>query len=77
LWLVSHRPTPPSNLLTVWSAQDPETAGPTQAFLKAVRPPLKVEELRLAKGGHNTQVWLGVLPQVLDWIGAQLPARSP
>ena len=72
LWLVSHRPTPPSNLLTVWSAQDPETAGPTQAFLKAVRPPLKVEELRLARGGHNTQVWLGVLPQVLDWIGAHL-----
>jgi enterochelin esterase-like enzyme len=77
LWLVSHRPTPSSNLLTVWSAQDPETAGPTQAFLKAVRPPLKVEELRLAKGGHNTQVWLGVLPRVLDWIGARLPARSP
>jgi enterochelin esterase-like enzyme len=72
LWLVSNRPAPPSNLLTVWSAQDPETAGPTQAFLKAVKPPLKVEEIRLARGGHNTQVWLGALPAVLSWLGAHL-----
>ena len=71
-WLLTHRPTPASHLLTVWSAQDPETAGPTQAFLKAVRPPLKADEIRMAKGGHNTQVWLGVLPQVLRWLSTHL-----
>ena len=74
LWLVAHRATPASHLLTVWSAQDPETAAPTQAFLAAVRPPLQVDQIRLAKGGHNTSVWLGVLPQVLQWLSAHLHA---
>lgn len=68
LWLVEHRPAPPVRMLAVWSAQDPETAGPTQRFLAAARPPLHVAEIRLAKGGHNTGVWSGVLPQVLRWL---------
>jgi enterochelin esterase-like enzyme len=73
-WLVVHRPAPASHLLTVWSAQDPETATPTQTFLRAVRPPLQVQEIRLASGGHNTGVWLGVLPQVLRWLSGHLQA---
>jgi enterochelin esterase-like enzyme len=74
-WLVAHRPTPPVHLLTVWSAQDPETAGPTQTFLKAVRPPLQVDEIRSTTGGHNTSVWLRALPEVLRWLSAHL--RGP
>jgi S-formylglutathione hydrolase FrmB len=69
-WLVTHRPSPPVHLLSVWSEQDPETAGPTKAFLAAARPPLAVDQIRLPKGGHNTSVWLGVLPQVLRWLDA-------
>jgi enterochelin esterase-like enzyme len=75
-WLVTHRPAPAVHLLTVWSAQDPETAGPTQAFLRAARPPLQVDELRSATGGHNTGVWLGELPRVLQWISAHLGAGT-
>lgn len=74
-WLITHRPTPAVRLLAVWSAQDPETAGPTQRFLAAVRPPLRAEQIRLARGGHNTSVWLGVLPQVLQWLDGPSAAR--
>jgi enterochelin esterase-like enzyme len=73
-WLVSHQPTPESSLLTVWSAQDPETAVPTQTFLRSVRPPLRADEIRLARGGHNTDVWLGVLPLVLRWLSSHVHA---
>ena len=69
-WLITHQPVPAVHLLTVWSAQDPETAGPTRSFLAAVRPPLTADQIALTKGGHNTSVWLGVLPQVLRWLDA-------
>ena len=44
----------------------------TLAFtpLAAARPPLRVQEITLQQGGQNTGVWEGVLPQVLQWIGA-------
>ena len=69
-WLITHRAPPAVHLLTVWSAQDPETSGPTRSFLASVRPPLTADQIALSKGGHNTSVWLGVLPQVLRWLGA-------
>ena len=67
MWLLEHGKAPAARVLAVWSAQDPSTAGPTQAFLAAARPPLTVDELRL-DGGHNTGVWQSVLPRVLDWL---------
>jgi hypothetical protein len=72
-WLITHQVPPAAHLLTVWSLQDPETAGPTQAFLHAVRPPLQVDEIR-STGGHNTGVWLAVLPEVLRWLSSHLHA---
>jgi enterochelin esterase-like enzyme len=67
-WLVTHRPTPDSHILLMYSLQDPETSGPTQRFLSAVRPPLRADELRLTRGGHNTNVWFAIEPQVLAWL---------
>jgi S-formylglutathione hydrolase FrmB len=72
MWLLRHGKVPAVRVLTVWSAKDPSTAGPTQAFLAAARPPLKVDELRLNEGGHNTGVWQAVLPQMLVWVGKGL-----
>jgi enterochelin esterase-like enzyme len=72
VWLVTHRTPPPVNLLAVYSLRDPGTLGPTQRFLAAVRPPLKVDVIRLTTGGHNTQVWLSVEPQVLDWLSGHI-----
>jgi poly(3-hydroxybutyrate) depolymerase len=72
MWLVSHRNPPPVNLLAVYSLRDPGTLVPTQRFLAAVRPPLKVDVIQLATGGHNTQVWLSVEPQVLDWLSSRI-----
>jgi enterochelin esterase-like enzyme len=72
MWLLAHRPAPRVNVLTVYSRQDPSTLGPTKAFLAAVRPPLRAEELALTSGGHNTGVWLDVEPQVLQWLSRHL-----
>lgn len=68
MWLLTHGKAPAVRVLAVWSTQDPSTAGPTQAFLTAARPPLKVAELRLTEGGHNTGVWQAVLPRVVAWL---------
>jgi enterochelin esterase-like enzyme len=67
-WLVTHHPPPAADLLAVYSAGDPATDLPTQRFLAAAHPPLHVEQIRLASGGHNTGVWLSVEPQVLAWL---------
>jgi enterochelin esterase-like enzyme len=72
MWLLTHGKVPAVRVLAVWSTQDPSTAGPTQAFLAAARPPLKADELRLIEGGHNTGVWQSVLPRVLAWLTAGL-----
>jgi enterochelin esterase-like enzyme len=70
LWLVSHTTPPPVRILVVYSVKDPETEQPSRAFIAAARPPLRVQQIALQQGGHNTDVWQGVLPKVLDWISA-------
>jgi enterochelin esterase-like enzyme len=72
MWLLAHGQAPAVRVLAVWSTRDPSTAGVTHAFLAAARPPLRVDELRLTQGGHNTGVWQAVLPQVLAWLNKGL-----
>jgi S-formylglutathione hydrolase FrmB len=72
MWLLVHGKAPAVRVLAVWSTKDPSTAGPTEAFLAAARPPLTVDELRLTQGGHNTGVWQAVMPQVLAWLSKGL-----
>jgi enterochelin esterase-like enzyme len=69
MWIVRHGTPPAVRVLVVYSAQDPGTAQPSTAFIAAARPPLRVDQIRLPQGGHNTGVWQGVLPQVLRWLG--------
>jgi enterochelin esterase-like enzyme len=68
MWIVRHERVPSVRVLVVYSVQDPQTAQPSRAFLGAAKPPLRADEIRLAQGGHNTDVWQGVLPQVLRWL---------
>ena len=72
MWLLKNRPVPTAHLLAVYSDQDPGSLAPTKAFLAAAKPPLAVDEIVLTSGGHNTNVWLGVEPQVLRWLGSHL-----
>jgi S-formylglutathione hydrolase FrmB len=72
MWLLTHGKAPAIRVLAVWSTRDPSTAGSTRAFLAAARPPLELDELRLSQGGHNTNVWASVLPQVLTWLAKGL-----
>jgi len=68
MWIVRHDQVPAIRVLVVYSVQDAEAAGPSRAFLAAAKPPLIADEIKLAQGGHNTDVWQGVLPQVLRWL---------
>ena len=72
MWIVQHGSPPPVRVLAVYSVQDPSTARPTEAFLAAATSRLSVQALKLAEGGHNTGVWEGVLPKVLQWLGKGL-----
>jgi enterochelin esterase-like enzyme len=72
MWLLRNRPIPTAHLLTVYSDQDLQSLAPTKAFLAEAKPPLAVDEIVLTSGGHNTDVWLAVEPQVLRWLGSHL-----
>ena len=72
MWLLKNRPIPTVHLLAVYSDQDLQSLAPTKAFLALAKPPLAVDEIVLPSGGHNTNVWLGVEPQVLRWLGSHL-----
>jgi hypothetical protein len=42
------------------------------AFLKAARPPLAVDATVLQHAGHRLEVWQGLLPGSLTWLGANV-----
>lgn len=73
-WLVSHRTPPARSLLVAYTLQD--TSGYAKRFLAAVRPPLRVDQLKLPSGGHNTSVWLAMEPSLLDWLTHHLHADA-
>lgn len=75
-WRVTHLPTPPVSLLVTISRQELGGTGyrATRAFLAAVRPPLQVDSVIVAHGGHNFTTWGAQLPQALDWLSAHLAA---
>ena len=65
---------PATNVLVVTSAQDRSGRVDSLNFIAAARPPLRVTELSLLKGGHNTLVWRGIEPALFTWFGKILDA---
>jgi hypothetical protein len=63
-----------------WSSSQvgEDTYPGTLAFLRLVRPPMRVYSLILPEGGHNYGTWTRELPQCLAWLGARItpPARG-
>jgi enterochelin esterase-like enzyme len=77
-WRLRKLPAPPVSLLVTSSKVGEDTYPGTLAFLRLVRPPLRVYSLILPEGGHNYGTWSRELPQCLTWLGARItpPARG-
>ncbi|MGZ4685785.1 alpha/beta hydrolase [Oryzihumus sp.] len=78
-WRVTHLPAPPvSLLLTISREERGAVTGytATRAFLAAARPPMQVDSLIEATGGHNFATWGAQLPQALDWLSRHLYATG-
>ena len=63
-----------TDVLVVTSAQDRAGRVDSLNFISAAHPPLRVTELSLLKGGHNTLVWRGIEPALFKWFGKILNA---
>jgi enterochelin esterase-like enzyme len=76
-WRLRNLPAPPVSLLVTSSKVGEETYPGTLAFLRLVRPPMRVYSLILPEGGHNYGTWTRVLPQCLAWLGGRLAPPAP
>lgn len=65
---------PATDVMVVTSAQDRSGRVDSLEFIAAAHPPLRVTELSLLKGGHNTLVWRGIEPALFNWFGKILDA---
>jgi hypothetical protein len=65
---------PATDVMVVTSAQDRAGRVDSLQFIAASHPPLRVTELSLLKGGHNTVVWRGIEPALFKWFGKILDA---
>jgi enterochelin esterase-like enzyme len=78
-WRLTHLPAPPVSLLLTISRQERGAVTgytATRAFLAAARPPMQVDSLIEATGGHNFATWGAQLPQALDWLSRHLYATG-
>jgi enterochelin esterase-like enzyme len=75
-WRLRNLPAPPVSLLVTSSKVGEEAYPGTLAFLRLVRPPMRVYSLILPEGGHNYGTWTRELPQCLTWLGARITAPN-
>jgi hypothetical protein len=64
-------------LTTSRTERGPSSVKDLRAFVALVRPPLVVDTVIAASGGHNFGTWRPLLPMALDWLSAHLRARVP
>jgi enterochelin esterase-like enzyme len=74
---LARRRPPPVALWLETSHADHTSYASTSALLKATRPPLSVDALVLQHAGHRLDLWRSLLPQALQWLGANIPGFAP
>lgn len=76
-WRLQHMPAPPVSLLvtTGMNERGPQGYADTQRFLHLVKPPLVVDSLFEAHGGHTLATWSAELPRSMSWLSAKLANR--
>jgi enterochelin esterase-like enzyme len=66
--------------VAIWletSHSDPVSYASSAAFMKASKAPMAVDATVLQHAGHRLSLWKGLLPQALNWLGANVPGFSP
>ncbi|QNK82313.1 esterase family protein [Nakamurella sp. PAMC28650] len=69
---------PPKVALWVQTSKgDPLSYGTAQQLLSTTRPPMSVTADVLPNAGHRVSVWIPLIPQTLQWLGATVPGFRP
>lgn len=68
---------PPVALWVETSHSDRVSYPSTAALLAASRAPLSVQALVLMHAGHRLSVWRDELPEVIAWLGRNIPGFAP
>ncbi len=72
------RTSPPPVALWVETSHSDALSYPsTSRMLAAVHAPMAIDALVLTHAGHRVSLWQGELPQVLRWLGANIPGFAP
>ena len=73
-WRLANQPQPPVSLLLTSSHGEggPNGLADLQKMVALAKPPLRVDTIVLAQGGHSLSSWSRELPPSLDWLSARL-----
>jgi enterochelin esterase-like enzyme len=68
VWRATHLPIPSLDILMVTTKQDLLSLRSNLLFEQVARPPLRLWDLTLPRGGHNGAVWQAELPTAFSWL---------
>jgi enterochelin esterase-like enzyme len=74
---LARRRPPPVALWVETSHADHTSYASSTALLQATRRPMSVDALVLRHAGHRLDLWRQLLPQALQWLGANIPGFAP
>jgi enterochelin esterase-like enzyme len=74
---LAERQAPPVAMWIETSHSDPVSYPSSAKLLAVARAPLSVQALILTHAGHRLSIWRPLLPQVVAWLGANLPGFAP
>lgn len=72
IWRLKHLPVPQVSVLVAHSKHGEKGYAETQAFIKAVKAPMRVVSILPETGSHNFPTWLREMPAALTWMNTQL-----
>ncbi|ELP61653.1 alpha/beta hydrolase [Streptomyces turgidiscabies] len=72
MWRLKHLPVPQVSVLVAESKHGERGYPQTQAFIRAVRAPMRVVSILPEHGSHNFPTWVQEMPPALAWMSQQL-----
>jgi enterochelin esterase-like enzyme len=72
LWEARHWGHRSLTILAIASRHDGPSYRDTIGLDAAARPPLRISDILLAKGGHNAHLWLSLEPVAFNWLSQHL-----
>ncbi|MFJ9565018.1 alpha/beta hydrolase [Streptomyces fuscichromogenes] len=72
MWRLKHLPAPQVSVLVANSKHGEKGYAQTEAFIKAVKAPMRVVSILPENGSHNFPTWVREMPAALKWMNGQL-----